>query len=242
MITKEMILAKINEGIQLTASERLAWRNIQNADSPVNITNNMHQIILGSLLGDGSIIRKRTNCTLTMVHSMVQQEYILYKKELLEREGLRIKYSEVHKDYHHTINGRNIKFNGQCRLVSQVNSAFNKYRDSWYTPKKQVPDYITDLQPLGLAIWYMDDGSLHYPTGIYLSTNGFNHESQLKLVNMLNSNFGITAKIHKNKDKEILYIVQKDKQKFIDIIRSYVCPSMNYKIIGHNKQGELLEA
>jgi hypothetical protein len=241
MITKEMILAKISEGIKLTTNEKLAWRNIQNADPAINITDNMHQIILGSLLGDGSIIRKRTNCTLTMVHSIVQQEYILYKKKLLEKEGLRIKYSEVHKDYNHTIDGRKIKFNGQCRLVSQVNIALNKYRDDWYIPKKQVPNSIIELKPLGLAIWYMDDGTLHYPTGIYLSTNGFNHESQIKLVQMLENNFDITAKIHKNKDKEILYIVQKDKQKFIDIIKPYVCPSMNYKIIGHNKQGELLE-
>lgn len=241
MITKEMILAKISEGIKLTTNEKLAWRNIQNADPAINITDNMHQIILGSLLGDGSIIRKRTNCTFTMVHSIVQKDYILYKKQLLENEGLRIKYSEVHKDYNHTIDGRKIKFNGQCRLVSQVNIALNKYRDDWYIPKKQVPNSIIELKPLGLAIWYMDDGTLHYPTGIYLSTNGFNHESQIKLVQMLKNNFDITTKIHKNKDKEILYVVQKDKQKFIDIVKPYVCPSMNYKIIGHNKQGELLE-
>lgn len=128
------------------------------------------------------------------------------------------------------IRGRIIKDNGYARLVTETNVAFNTFREEWYTPKKEVPDSITKLGPLGLAIWYMDDGTLHYPTGLYLSTNGFNHESQLKLVKVLKDNFDITAHIHRNKDKEILYIIQKDKNKFFDIIRPYVCGSMKYKL------------
>jgi hypothetical protein len=59
---------------------------------------------------------------------------------------------------------------------------------------------------------------------------------------MMIKNFGLTVHIHKNKDKEILYLIQKDYNKFVDIIKEFVCPEMNYKIIGHNKQGELLES
>lgn len=141
-----------------------------------------------------------------------------------------MRYEEMPHSYKQgCIEGRLIKDNGYARGISETNVAFNKFRDEWYTPTKEVPDSIFKLGPLGLAIWYMDDGAIHYPTGLYLSTNGFNHESQLKLIRMLKDNFDITAKIHKNKDKEILYIVQKDRNKFLDTIRPHVCGSMKYK-------------
>lgn len=229
MVTKELIDSKLKAGIPLTKGEKIAWSNIKRTAPALGITPNAEQIILGSLLGDGCIARKSTNCVLAIYHSLMQHQYAFYKANLLQREGIYVRFRDVNKSHVSTIEGRPIKDNGKSSLCTEVNSAFNKYRDEWYTPTKEVPDSVFKLGPLGLAIWYMDDGAIHYPTGLYLSTNGFNHESQLKLVKMLKDNFDITAHIHKNKDKEILYIVQKDRNKFLDIIRPYVCSSMQYK-------------
>lgn len=229
MVTRELIESKLRDNIPLTKGEKIAWSNIKRTAPALDITPNAEQIILGSLLGDGCIVRKNTNCALTITHSLVQHQYAFYKVNLLQREGIYVRFKETNTSYVSTINGRPIKDNGRAFLCTEVNVAFNKYRDEWYTPTKEVPDSINKLGPLGLAIWYMDDGAIHYPTGLYLSTNGFNHESQLKLVKMLKDNFDITAHIHKNKNKEILFIVQKDKHKFLDIIRPYICESMKYK-------------
>jgi hypothetical protein len=230
MITKQLIEEKLRNNIPLTKGEKIAWSNIKRTSPEITITPKAEQVILGSLLGDGCIVRKRTNCLFTFNHSMRQHDYAFYKVNILQLEGISMRYEVLPHGYGKSyIDGREIKDNGIAKGVSEVNTAFNKFRDEWYTPKKEVPDSITKLGPLGLAIWFMDDGALHSPTGLYLSTNGFNHESQLKLVKVLKDNFGITAHIHKNKDKEILYIVQKDKKKFLDIIRPYVCESMKYK-------------
>lgn len=225
-------------------SERLGVRNkLLCTQPPITISNKANQIIMGSLLGDGCIIRKNANCVFTIRHSLIQKPYLLYKYKLLIGENLDIKYSERNNSYKQSIiNGRLIKDNGYCEIRSKVNQAFNKYRNEWYSPTKEVPDSIYELDALGLSIWYMDDGAVHFPTGAYFSTNGFDHNSQLKLQDMLFKNFNLRVNIHKNKDKEILYLVQKDYPKFINIIKEYVCPEMNYKIIGHNKQGELLES
>ena len=161
----------------------------------------------------------------------------------MQDNRIRTKYIELQKSYGTSkIEGRTIKDNGQARINTEVNVAFNKYRDEWYTPTKEVPEAVYRLSALGLAIWYMDDGAIHNPTGLYLSTQCFNHNSLLRLVDMLNKNFNITAHIHKNKGKEIIYIVERDVQKFFNIVKPYICKSMEYKIVGHNKQGELLEA
>ena len=229
MVTRELIESKLRDNIPLTKGEKIAWSNIRRTASALEITSNAEQIILGSLLGDGCIVRKNTNCALIINHSLVQHQYAFYKVNLLQREGIYVRFEETNKSYTSTINGRPIKDNGRAFLCTEVNVAFNKYRNEWYTPKKEVPDSVFRLGPLGLAIWYMDDGTIHYPTGLYLSTNGFNHESQLKLIKMLKDNFDVTAHIHKNKNKEILFIVQKDRNKFLDTIRPYVCGSMKYK-------------
>ena len=228
----------------MSMSERMAIRNKKLCTQPpLHISDETKQIILGSLLGDGTIVRKRTNCIFVIRHSLVQKDYVLYKYKLLSKEFPDVKYEEHEHSYGNSvINGRIIKDNGFCVVRTPVNQSFNSYRDEWYIPKKEVPDSIYELGPLGLAIWYIDDGAIHYPTGAYFSTQGFSHSSLLKLQNMMLKNFGLHVNIHKNKHQEVLYLSQKDYSKFVDIIKEYVCPSMNYKIIGHNKQGELLES
>lgn len=224
-------------------SERLSLRNKLLCTQPsIEITERANQIIMGSLLGDGCVVRKKTNCIFFIRHSLVQKPYLLYKYSLLIGENLDVKYFERDNSYKlGNINGRLIKDNGYCEIRSKVNQAFNKYRDEWYTPTKEIPDSIYNLDALGLSIWYMDDGTKHFPTGAYFSTHCFNHNSQLKLQDMLLKNFNLHVNIHKNKDKEILYLRHKDYPLFVDIVKEYICPEMNYKIIGHNKQGELLE-
>lgn len=224
-----------------TSSEKLAERNRRLCTgAPIEISELANQVILGSLLGDGSIIRKRTNCQFSELHSTMQEEYIKYKYDLLKKGGLEVKlrYSEGCVSH---IDGRPIKNNGRVYLVSKVNQTFNKYREEWYADKKVVPDSVYKLNGLGLAIWFMDDGTSNI-SSFYLSTQGFSYPCQEKLVDMMRKNFNIECHIHKHKNTHILYIAARDKQRFIDIVKPYLCQSMNYKIAGHNKQGELLES
>jgi len=140
------------------------------------------------------------------------------------------------------INGRPIKDNGRIVVESPVNQALNKYRDEWYpNGKKIVPSMVYDLNPLGLAVWFMDDGSYHKGTSnYYFATDGFSLNDVTVLVDMLKTNFSISATIHQRKNKYVLYIPAKSRERFTSLIYPYLCNSMLYKI-GHNKQGELLE-
>lgn len=242
-ITKYKMKKALKElDIQLMSfSDRLAIRNKLFCTSPkIDISEEANQLILGSLLGDGCIVRKKTNCIFTILHSKVQQEYALYKYNLLKNAGLDVKLT-YEDGYQHEINGRKIKNNGRIVIKSKVNQSYNKYREEWYNPKKTIPDSIYNLNALGLAIWFMDDGTSN-KSSFYLSTQCFDDKSQDKLIDMLKKNFDIDCNKHKQKNTKILYIKAKSKQRFINLIKPYLCESMNYKIIGHNKQGELLES
>lgn len=231
---------------KITFSEYMANRNKSKCSEPLLLSSEVDQIILGSLLGDGCIIKK-SNGMFTINHSLVQKEYAMYKYELLKRFGLEMKIREAtERKFESYIEGRKIKDNGFIKLESPVNRSFNVYREEWYKHKKIVPDSICRLGPLGLAIWFMDDGSSN-KSSYYLSTNGFEYDDVKKLTVLLHTNFGIYSTIHVNKDKFIIYIQAKSRELFTEIVKDYLCPSMlrkiytKTKIIGYVKQGELLE-
>lgn len=212
----------------ITMSECISRRNTKHSTDPkINISEEADQIIIGSLLGDGCII-KNHNCLFTILHSKAQEDYCRYKYDLLTNAGIKSRFS-YEPGSESKINGRKITNNGKVRIKSCQNQSFNIYREEWYSDKKRISNAVYRLKPIGLAIWFMDDGSKN-ASSYYISTNGFDYEDQKILIDMLYSNFGIEAAIHKNKDKYVLYIKAKSRELFTNIIKPYICDSMKYKL------------
>ena len=225
---------KDNNILTKSNSERLKYRNIINCTHPpIHITDNAHQIIIGSLLGDGSIIPKGTNCIFTQQHSIVQDNYVRYLEKLCIKENLEVKFIQI-KVKDSFINNRKLKNNGQSRIYSKVNQTFNIYRKEWYPKgKKIIPNSINQLTSLGLAIWFMDDGCFHKETkNYYFSTDGFCYKDVLKLIKMLKQNFNISASAHKRKENYVIYIKAISREIFKSLVKPYICEEMNYKFIG----------
>lgn len=218
---------------------------------PIKITDNAHQIILGSILGDGYISKisrnenskLNLNSCLRIKHSLKQKAYCLYKQSLLEKENIIIYTKEKLPNQKICfIENRQIKDNGSFELITQKNISINFYRNEFYNSEKIITDKIFDLKPLGLAIWYMDDGSKH-KSSYYLHTDGFNIESQQILIKMLYKNFNIKSVLHKTKSNYNIYIKQESKDLFTNLIKEFICDNMLYKLhnLGRVKQSELLE-
>lgn len=114
---------KENDIKLMSVSERTALRNkLYCTKPPLPITYRANQIFLGSLLGDGCVVRKPTNCLLYIRHSRVQRDYALYKYRLLSAEFPDVKYVEREHSYKNgVINGRIIKDNGFCVVRTPVN-------------------------------------------------------------------------------------------------------------------------
>ena len=243
MITKELIESKIRDNIPLTKGEKIAWSNIRRTNPEIVITPSAEQVIIGSMLGDGSIVRKRTNCIFTFNHSLIQANYAFYKVNLLQKEGITMRYEEMPHSYRQgCINGRLIKDNGYARGIAETNIAFNKYRNEWYSPNKQVPDSIIRLAPLGLAIWYMDDGCINVNTSTQRSS--IQHTCKIatcvdeKTINMIITYFKEiwNIKFRPFKEGKNTYSLatssEEDCLKFVNIIKPYIeqVPSLLYKI------------
>ena len=109
------------------------------------------QVILGTLLGDGSLRRYEgyAHPRLVIRHSAKQREYLEWKVGFLQRElGGRI--TEV----------RDPTSRDQEKAV-YVSSASPKLQEIFQLTSKGVRrKWLNQLRPLGLCVWWLDDGSL----------------------------------------------------------------------------------
>lgn len=213
--------------------------NNTSREKVLDITENAEQIILGSILGDGCISKHikpecsklLLNSSLIINHGIKQTGYIKYKRELLEREGIKcyLKLKKPPKKKHY-IKGIEVKENGTLVLKTMRNVSFNKYRDLFYSDKKYINEFIYKLNPLGLAIWFIDDGCKS-GSGFNLYTNCFSIKDDNILINLLKVNFGLDATLQKTSNiGRSIYIRAKSKKRFIELVQPYICDSMKYKI------------
>lgn len=208
---------------------------------PIDISYNTEQIILGSILGDGYITKNKRfinskmnlNSALNIKHSLIQKDYCEFKATLLQKEGVRVKISIKERTNipKAVIKGREINSNGEVILTTRKCISFNKYRDLFYKSKKYINRYIYKLGPLGLAIWFMDDGSKH-TSGYYLHTEGFTPKDHNLLIKVLKHNFDIDSTIHKVRNHLCIYIRSNSADRFKEIIEPFICDTMKYKLRG----------
>lgn len=154
----------------------------------MEIPEKLNQIILGSLLGDGCIPKpcSKTNKTarLQILHSTKQEAYCKYKYDLVKEFDL------VNSLCYSTVKDKRFedKLYYQVKFRTKTKALFAPYYKEFYrTGKKKVPkDLIQSLDALGLAIWYMDDGT-KCKFNYMICTQGFDKESVLILTELLKS-------------------------------------------------------
>ena len=193
--------------------------------SEMDLTNIQKQVILGKLLGDGSLRLMNSSAIMEFSHILQNEDYVDYCMLLLG--GL----SNGNKDLYESGYGSEI-------LRSQTISSFfiKHYFSHMITDcGKQVSDDTLEfLSPLSIAIWYMDDGC-RFTSGEQedragFAVCGFSEESVDCLISGLNR-FGIEAKKSNNSDGYARICLNSDaSDKLWMMISPYICKSMQYKL------------
>lgn len=191
----------------------------------VIITDIDEQIIIGSILGDGHISKnenKKKNSRLTFRHSIKQKNYSLHKCN-------NISFSTNHRCF--TIKGDELSWrNGDFIDVETCQSkSLNKYRDNWYPEGKKIifKDDFLKIKELGIAIWFMDDGSNTTDGSVCFCTHSFSREDLLFATKHLKDVFDLEFTIHKD---NVIRLRKKCVNKFKELITPYMHESMMYKI------------
>ena len=186
-----------------------------------SLTNIERSIIIGSVLGDGymRIIPGRNNAFLEINHSLKAKEYVDYKyqslKRLVESSPKERTMNEGRSAYRF--------FTKQHIDITHI------YEEFYKNGKKVIPKYLK-LNPLIMAIWYMDDGSKSRDRDIYLNTQQFSLNNQKRLLYLLRE-MGVKARLNKDKKYYRIRLLKESVGDFMKIISPHVCPSMEYKLV-----------
>lgn len=196
--------------------------------APFRLSDFQLEVIRGSLLGDGNlsptIHKKSLGVRFRLGHGLKQKKYLEWKASLFKNIPCSI-FSDK----------KSIK----CDLtpLSELYSLRKEmYRGNY---KFLSADILANLTPLSLAIWYMDDGSLDIRNKardkgrIAVVVKKIHPQSREALQELLENRYDIKTKLSlRGKNKQpTLKFDQKNTDKFLSLIKKYVYPSMDYKLL-----------
>lgn len=192
-------------------------------------TQKQRQIIIGGLLGDSSM-SKTIDSRISFEHCIEQIEYAKWKENMLESLEVRNFTSD-------RLDKRTGRIYNSYSVYSLNNIHLNEFYEEFYkeSKSKRVPEkYLTELNELGLSVWFMDDGYKSTSGGYYLATNSFNYEEQLLLIKYLKKNFNLQCSLHGGKieNKHRIYIKKESAKLFEKLVKDFMHKDMIYKL--HN--------
>jgi hypothetical protein len=175
-----------------------------------------HAIVIGSLLGDGSM-RCKTNALLEINHSIHQRSYVDWKFSHLadlvttppkQRAG----------------NGGRVAY----RFVTRSAPALTPYYRLFYAEgRKRVPKL--ELDSLALAVWLMDDGC-RSRNAVYLNTQQFDEQSQKIMLALLREQWGLEATLNRDKSYYRIRISVAATKRLARLIMPHLLPELRYKL------------
>jgi hypothetical protein len=212
-------------------------KNHQKNVSDKPLDENVKQIVLGSLLGDGHLEKISKNARFDCCHNPKQVDYIIWKAKMISKNfKVRVWLGD---------NGPKYKIyklsTNSSPLITPYHSLFyiksNKPKRRWEKVIKL--EVLEQLNPLALAVWYCDDGTYTVRDKTCgICTQSFTYEENVILRDYFIKKWEIGPHIQKdfrknlNKLYYMLVFNTKETDKFLKLIKEFVIDSMVYKL-GH---------
>lgn len=212
-------------------------------ESPIRVAK---KALLGTMLGDSSLAinSQKTKASFRMNHSVSQLPYAIWKLHILipiiGPVSIKSRYVFVGLQSRHD---GDIEKEYTAVHASSIQSVYLKhiYNDFYFERngkvKKEVHiNVLNRLDPMGLAMWYQDDGGVQSRNGqtissISLAVCGFSDQEIELIKDYFKRVWCIDWKIKTMTSGYKVLIASGDSMRsFIEIIRPHVCPWMSYKI------------
>src|SRR3989344_4076197 len=203
-------------------------REIEEYKRKLFLNERQKEILIGLILGDGHLEKLYTPAfgRLKVEQSHKRKDYVnwLYgefRNWVRSKPKAKVKevWNKIYQNYGFLTYGH--------RLLGEFQEEFYRKR------KKIIPnDLEKNLTPLGLAVWFMDDGSIKSKKhkGFFLNVQDFKKSDVRELQRILKNKFSILSSTRKDGKGEQIYLGGESAEKFIGIIEPYVISSMRYKI------------
>lgn len=192
-----------------------------------SLSNFQKEVVYGSLLGDGALSPTQHKNSLgvrfRLGHGKKQEKYLLWKASLFSniKQGI----------------SRNKKGDTFCDITPLPE--LYPLRKSTYIDghKLLTAEFVASLTPFSLAIWHMDDAHLDIrdkkqtKARITICIDAIHPKSRQLLLDHLKIKFDIEGKLTRRRNQTIACFDQHNSNKFQQLIKRHVHPSMSYKLL-----------
>ncbi len=185
-----------------------------------SLTSTQHAILVGSLLGDGTLRRQgnRPNALFEANHAYKHRAYVDWKWQHFRQHTLIAPKARLGR-------GSRIAY----RFTTRSLPLFTTYYEWFYTDgKKQIPLDLK-LNPLSLAVWFMDDGT-RIRSAYYLNTQQFMVAEQMFLQKLLSETFGLKSALNRDKQYFRIRFTTESSKSLHKLIEPHVVECMRYKL------------
>jgi recombination protein RecA len=198
---------------------------------PHHLSDFQWEVVLGGLMGDGSLSPTRSGhgARFRFSHGAKQAEYAHWKMSLFTNVSVT----------------RSADDRGVVRCDVQPLPELAELRRAVYVAGKKVlsEDYLKQLTPLSLAVWYMDDGTFSLRAkGVQERTRDGSGRSEIcveamepatrvRLTAHLRDTWGIAPRPAERSGKAYLVFAKDETAKLHALIAPFVHPSMQYKLL-----------
>lgn len=190
----------------------------------VDLSPEQESVLVGTLLGDGCLAMHGHHARLHVKHKAAHRALAQFKRSTFEA------YTSM--ALHEFDQRLGAKRHPCVQFVTRTHPVFTNWRRRFYSERRKiVPMEITDLlTPLGLAVWFMDDGSADH-CGLTIQTHSFEDDEVERLVQALSEGFDIVATKRANKARTVLYVGRDALATFRAVVAPFVLEDLEYKLV-----------
>lgn len=229
------------------------WKNCERPNNIRDLINRQHpgrpckrlppftklqeDIIIGSLLGDGTLHKpkpsenetiNRNNSNFSKLQIYTKKSYLDWHFQYLNEYSSKLspifsKEKLVGKNKDGTIKRNSVpKYLSAYIYQTFYHPNFTELRNKWYPNNKKIVPLDLELNPQRIAIWFFDDGSNNYKQrSATLCTNAFTLEEVEFLSEKLNE-FELFPTIIMQKNRPVLKFHKSSYDNLIAIIKPYM--------------------
>lgn len=179
------------------------------------LTDRQHEVLVGDMFGDGGLVSTSDHSAYYQFgQCLYQEEFALWKA----REFLPL---TTHVSYD-TTKGKVTVGSSTCRQLGELHK---RYYPTGRGNKVLTVEHARQLTPLGLAVWYMGDGSISRYTGLFHV--GLQIELE-PISDYLSEKFDLDLWPRRYAREWHLRVMDPDR--FFELVTPFILPYFSYKV------------
>ena len=203
-------------------SDGMTPREVQSQTS--ELTEFQQAVLVGTLLGDGSIAKHGQHHRLFIKHAVGQIALAAWKREVF------LGFTSM--PLHHFDQRLGDRLYPCVQFVTRTHPIFSMWRGRLYREeRKVVPDGLEALrEPAAIAARFMDDGTADR-AGVSFQTHSFQVEEVEGLATALRRRYSLKTSLNRNKGAHVVYVHGSSVPDLAALIAPWMLPELAYKLV-----------